>query len=59
MERLKHHQVGGYGSALTFAARRGLHDIARQLQFTLQEEAAADRKLTEVAEAEVNAAAVH
>ena len=59
VQRIKHYEIAGYGSARTFAARLGLHDIARQLQFTLQEEAAADRKLTEVAEAEVNAAAVH
>jgi ferritin-like metal-binding protein YciE len=59
VQRIKHYEIAGYGSARTFASRLGLHDIARQLQFTLQEEAAADRKLTEVAEAEVNAAAVH
>jgi ferritin-like metal-binding protein YciE len=53
-QRVEHYEMSGYGSARTFALQLGQHSIARILQTTLEEEAAADKKLTQVAEAEVN-----
>ena len=49
--------MAGYGTARTLAKRLGLHDIAENLQKTLQEEKAADEKLTAVAESDVNVSA--
>ncbi len=56
-QRVEHYEMAGYGTARTFALRLGHTDAARLLQSTLQEEVAADKKLTEVAETEVNARA--
>jgi ferritin-like metal-binding protein YciE len=53
-QRVEHYEMAGYGTARTFALRLGHDAAARLLQSTLQEEMAADKKLTEVAEAEVN-----
>ena len=49
--------MAGYGTARTLAKRLGLHDVAEILQKTLEEERAADEKLTSVAESDVNVAA--
>jgi ferritin-like metal-binding protein YciE len=46
--------MSGYGSARTFAQRLGHTDVANTLQQTLSEEAAADEKLTRIAESSVN-----
>ena len=46
-----------YGTARTLAKRVGLNDVAETLQKTLEEESAADKKLTEVAESNVNVTA--
>ena len=56
-QRLEHYEIAGYGTACTFAFQLGETEIADLLHRTLQEEMAADKKLTEVAEAEVNARA--
>ncbi|MBV8483886.1 MAG: ferritin-like domain-containing protein [Verrucomicrobia bacterium] len=53
-QRVEHYEMAGYGTARTLAKRLGLHDIAQTLQKTLDEEAAADEKLTAVAEGNVN-----
>ena len=53
-QRVEHYEISGYGSARTFAERVGHREIARLLQETLDEEKAADKKLTEVAEQSVN-----
>jgi len=57
-QRVEHYEMAGYGTARTFALRLGHTDAARLLQTTLQEETATDKKLTEVAETEVNARAM-
>ncbi|MEZ6087164.1 MAG: ferritin-like domain-containing protein [Pirellulaceae bacterium] len=56
-QRVEHYEMAGYGSARNFAQRCGRQDIAELLQQTLQEEGNADKKLTEIAETSVNAAA--
>ena len=56
-QRVEHYEMAGYGTARTLAKRLGLHDIAENLQKTLDEEKAADEKLTAVAESDVNVTA--
>lgn len=53
-QRVEHYEISGYGTARTFAQRLGYSDAALLLQNTLQEEIAADKKLTEIAESSVN-----
>jgi ferritin-like metal-binding protein YciE len=53
-QRVEHYEISGYGTARTFARRLGQEDAARLLDKTLSEEAAADKKLTQIAEAKVN-----
>jgi ferritin-like metal-binding protein YciE len=56
-QRVEHYEISGYGSARTFARWIGLEEAARLLSQTLEEEAAADEKLTRIAESGVNAQA--
>jgi ferritin-like metal-binding protein YciE len=56
-QRVEHYEMAGYGTARTLAKRLGFHDIAKTLQTTLDEEGAADEKLTSIAEGNVNPAA--
>jgi ferritin-like metal-binding protein YciE len=53
-QRVEHYEIAGYGTARTFALRLGLRQAADLLQQTLNEEAGADRKLTQIAESNVN-----
>jgi ferritin-like metal-binding protein YciE len=53
-QRVEHYEIAGYGTARTLAKRLGHQEIATILQQTLEEEGEADRKLTAVAENEVN-----
>ncbi len=53
-QRVEHYEMSGYGTARTFAQRLGLTQAANLLQQTLNEEVAADRKLTQIAEGAVN-----
>ena len=48
-QRVEHYEIAGYGSARTFAEVLGMDDVAKMLQQTLDEEAAADEKLTKAA----------
>jgi ferritin-like metal-binding protein YciE len=57
-QRVEHYEIAGYGCARTFAQRLELHEIADLLQQTLDEEKAADEKLTQIALESVNEAAV-
>jgi ferritin-like metal-binding protein YciE len=57
-QRVEHYEMSGYGTARTFAQRLGLTQAANLLQQTLNEEAAADKKLTAIAESSVNRQAV-
>lgn len=56
-QAIEHHEIAAYGTARTWAAELGLTDDAQILQRTLEEEKQADRMLTMVAEAIVNAEA--
>jgi ferritin-like metal-binding protein YciE len=53
-QRAEHYEMAGYGTARTFATLLGHAAIASVLESTLNEEKAADAKLTGIAEAMVN-----
>lgn len=53
-QRVEHYEIAGYGCARTFADQLGHQDAARMLQQTLDEEKAADEKLTQIAVNAVN-----
>jgi ferritin-like metal-binding protein YciE len=53
-QRVEHYEMAGYGCVRTFANLLGYDDAAELLQETLDEEGAADKKLTELAETIVN-----
>jgi ferritin-like metal-binding protein YciE len=48
-QRVEHYEISAYGSARTLAEHLGHKDVVRLLQETLDEESAADEKLTGVA----------
>jgi len=48
-QRVEHYEIAAYGSARTYAELLGEGDIVRLLSETLDEEKAADTKLTEIA----------
>ena len=48
-QRVEHYEMAGYGAARCIASRAGHEDVAKLLQLTLDEEGAADKKLTEIA----------
>jgi ferritin-like metal-binding protein YciE len=56
-QRVEHYEIAGYGTARSLARRLGESQIAETLQQTLNEEAEADKKLTSIAESQVNIAA--
>jgi len=49
-QRVEHYEIAGYGTARTHAQLLGLDEIANLLQETLDEEAACDEKLTDLAQ---------
>jgi ferritin-like metal-binding protein YciE len=51
---VEHYEMAAYGSARAFAKQLNLADVAALLQQTLDEERAADQKLTGLAETEIN-----
>ncbi len=53
-QAVEHYEIARYGTLIAWAEQLGLSDSAALLKETLQEEKAADRKLTEIAEASVN-----
>jgi ferritin-like metal-binding protein YciE len=53
-QRVEHYEMAGYGTARTLANQLGHERAARVLQETLEEEKAADRTLSEIAESSVN-----
>jgi len=53
-QRVEHYEMAGYGAARTFASLLGEDDAEELLQTTLDEEGAADEKLTAIAESIVN-----
>lgn len=57
-QRVEHYEMAGYGCVRTYARLLGLDQAADLLQETLDEEGAADKHLTELAESVINAEAV-
>lgn len=56
-QRVEHYEMAAYGTARTHAQQLGYKHDVELLQQTLDEEKAADKKLTQIAEASVNAKA--
>lgn len=52
-QRVEHYEMAGYGCVRAMAEKLGLKNVARTLQQTLDEEGAADKKLTKIALGEV------
>jgi ferritin-like metal-binding protein YciE len=53
-QKIEHYEIASYGTLRTFAETLGLQDVAALMEETLEEEKAADEKLTEVAVSAVN-----
>jgi ferritin-like metal-binding protein YciE len=56
-QRVEHYEIAGYGCVRAMAEELGNDEVANILQETLDEEGAADKKLTEIAESEILQAA--
>ncbi|MEO6444366.1 MAG: ferritin-like domain-containing protein [Gemmatimonadaceae bacterium] len=57
-QRVEHYEIAAYGTAIAHAKAMGHEEIAERLRETLDEEEAADRLLTEIAEGGINRLAV-
>jgi len=53
-QKVEHYEMSGYGSARTFAQMLGHDEAVSLLEATLKEEKAADKKLNDIAETQVN-----
>jgi ferritin-like metal-binding protein YciE len=53
-QAVEHYEITRYGTLIAWAKQLGRNDCASLLQKTLDEEKAADKKLTEIAEARLN-----
>ena len=58
-QRVEHYEIGAYGTCAAWARLLGLDEVVTLLEQTLEEEKAADKKLTALAEQEVNLNAVN
>jgi ferritin-like metal-binding protein YciE len=56
-QRVEHYEMAGYGTARSLAQQLGENQMAEILQETLNEEGEANKKLTSIAERQVNVAA--
>lgn len=56
-QRSEHYEIGAYGTCVAWARLLGLDEVVGLLEQTLEEEKAADQKLSALAEQEVNQAA--
>jgi len=56
-QKIEHYEISGYGTARTFAQALGHQNFARMLDTTANEEGQTDKKLTMLAETQVNARA--
>ncbi len=57
-QKVEHYEMAGYGTVRAYARKLGLDEVARILQETLDEEAAANEKLTMIAEGGINQQAI-
>jgi ferritin-like metal-binding protein YciE len=58
-QRVEHYEIGSYGTCVAWARLLGLTEVANLLDQTLEEEKAADEKLSAIAESEINQAAAN
>jgi ferritin-like metal-binding protein YciE len=58
-QRAEHYEIGAYGTCAAWARLLGLDEVVSLLEQTLEEEKAADKKLTMIAEQEVNQSAAN
>jgi ferritin-like metal-binding protein YciE len=58
-QKVEHYEMAGYGSARTFARLLGENEAASLLQQTLDEEGDTDKRLTALAERDINRHAAH
>jgi len=49
-QRVEHYEMAGYGGVIAYAKLLGLNDVVSLLQETLEEEKAADQKLTKLSQ---------
>jgi ferritin-like metal-binding protein YciE len=56
-QAVEHYEISRYGTLIALAHQLGYNQVINHLKTTLDEEKAADRKLTEIAESRVNRAA--
>lgn len=56
-QKVEHYEIAAYGTARDHAEKLGLYQAAQLLQQTLDEEGAADKRLTEIASSSINALA--
>jgi ferritin-like metal-binding protein YciE len=56
-QQVEHYEMAGYGTARSFARKLGDNQTAEILQQTLNEEGEANKKLTSIAESQVNVTA--
>lgn len=56
-QRAEHYEMAAYGSVIAWANAMGHSEVAELLEETLEEEKAADAKLTKIAESGINSAA--
>ena len=57
-QRMEHYEIAAYGTLAALAKAAGQQEIADLMAQTLQEEKQADEKLTQLAESELNPAAI-
>ena len=57
-QRAEHYEIGAYGTCIEWARLMGHTEVVSLLEQTLEEEKAADKKLTMLAESEINPAAL-
>ena len=53
-QTVEHYEIARYGTLIAWANQLGRRDCANLLEMNLNEEKAADRKLTQIAETSVN-----
>jgi ferritin-like metal-binding protein YciE len=53
-QKVEHYEIAGYGTVRTYAQQLGQQDAATLLQQTLDEEGETDKKLTRLAEQNIN-----
>lgn len=57
-QKVEHYEIGSYGTVIAWAKMLKLDSHVKVLSMTLEEESAADEKLSELAETQVNADAL-